>query len=70
MSSASAVDNTNSNNNRKKKQNPWPPDSEKTDQDMSLWGILVFGFIGATATTLAVYIRLIVIFVFKLKVCD
>lgn len=50
MGNASAVDKTDDN---RKKENPWPPDSDKQDRDMSLWGILVFGFIGATATTLA-----------------
>ena len=43
-----------------KPNNPWPqqpsrpgysPDSEK---DMKIWGILLFGLIGATATTAAV----------------
>lgn len=39
------------------KGNQWPPSraphQEKTE-DMKLWGILVFGLIGASATTLAV----------------
>lgn len=39
------------------KENPWPspntPYQEKAE-DMKIWGILLFGLIGATATTLAV----------------
>nr|GMC55145.1 Chaperone protein DnaJ [Ipomoea batatas] len=42
--------------------NPWPQSNElrhhqgpaKLEEDMRLWGILVFGLIGATATTFAV----------------
>ncbi|XP_019152584.1 PREDICTED: uncharacterized protein LOC109149320 [Ipomoea nil] len=42
--------------------NPWPQPNElrrhqgpaKAEEDMRLWGILVFGLIGATATTFAV----------------
>lgn len=34
-------------------QSPRAPDQEKTE-DMKLWGILLFGLIGASATTLAV----------------
>ncbi|CAM8885475.1 unnamed protein product [Rhodiola kirilowii] len=69
MSSTSAADNTNNkNDDNRKKENPWPPDPEKPNQDMSLWGILVFGFIGATATTLAAthLRRTIDFFVFQL----
>lgn len=46
------------------KDNPWPQPNrasennsnkpKKEEEDMKLWGILVFGLIGATATTLAV----------------
>lgn len=39
-------------------KNTWPhpnePYNQKDDNDMSLWGIFIFGLIGATATTLAV----------------
>lgn len=47
-----------------KKDNPWPQPNrayennsnkpKNEEEDMKLWGILVFGLIGATATTLAV----------------
>lgn len=48
------------NEDNRKPNNPWPqqpnrpgysPDNEK---DMKIWGILLFGLIGATATTAAV----------------
>ncbi|KAH7846843.1 hypothetical protein Vadar_018766 [Vaccinium darrowii] len=42
---------------KRSRDNPWPssnrPRQEKPE-DMKLWGILVFGFIGATVTTFAV----------------
>lgn len=34
-------------------QSPRPPHQEKAE-DVKLWGILLFGLIGASATTLAV----------------
>lgn len=46
---------------RRNADNPWqhsdiPPDThkEKKEEDMKIWGILLFGLIGATATTAAV----------------
>ncbi|KAM5565934.1 hypothetical protein ABKV19_019777 [Rosa sericea] len=43
----------------RKRSSQWPPSPgrpyQNKEEDMKLWGILVFGFIGATATTLAVF---------------
>jgi hypothetical protein len=41
------------------KDNPWPspnrpPPYQGKSEDMSLWGVVMFGLIGATATTYAV----------------
>lgn len=45
------------NDGDRKKDNQWPrsnrPNQEK-EESMKLWGILIFGLIGATATTFAV----------------
>lgn len=42
----------------RKRDNPWPstnaPYQEKAEQDGKLWGVFLFGFIGATVTTIAV----------------
>ncbi|KAL3840513.1 hypothetical protein ACJIZ3_025104 [Penstemon smallii] len=42
----------------KDKDNPWPQPNKgyqkEKEEDMRLWGILIFGLIGATATTFAV----------------
>ncbi|KAG8377435.1 hypothetical protein BUALT_Bualt08G0032600 [Buddleja alternifolia] len=44
---------------KRDRDNPWPPQphrdyQKKEEEDMRLWGILIFGLIGATATTFAV----------------
>lgn len=36
------------------KDNPWPSPNKEKVEDMKLWGIFLFGLIGASATTLAV----------------
>ncbi|CAL8996168.1 unnamed protein product [Prunus brigantina] len=44
-------------NRNKNKNGPWTPPNrpyQEREEDMKIWGILVFGLIGATATTLAV----------------
>ncbi|XP_057973913.1 uncharacterized protein LOC131161909 isoform X2 [Malania oleifera] len=43
-------------NENRNRNNPWPSSSrppEEKEESMRLWGILIFGLIGATATTLA-----------------
>lgn len=42
---------------KRSKDNPWQQQKrsyQDKDEDMKLWGIVVFGLIGATVTTLAV----------------
>ncbi|XP_050365798.1 uncharacterized protein LOC126784378 isoform X2 [Argentina anserina] len=43
----------------RKRRNQWPPAParpyENKEEDMKIWGIFIFGFIGATATTLALF---------------
>lgn len=54
----------NSKNDDERGDNPWPQSNRninnnratKESEDMRLWGILIFGFIGASVTTLAVSI--------------
>ncbi|XP_073275592.1 uncharacterized protein [Primulina huaijiensis] len=41
---------SNEESDERKSDNPWPPRREK-EEDMKLWGILIFGLIGAAATT-------------------
>lgn len=50
-----------SENNDGRDENSWPQSNRnnnnkatKESEDMRLWGILIFGFIGASVTTLAV----------------
>lgn len=50
-----------SQNDDERGENPWPQSNKnmkatKESEDMRLWGILIFGFIGASVTTLAVSI--------------
>lgn len=55
----------NSKNDDERGENPWPQSNRddknnskatKESEDMRIWGILIFGFIGASVTTLAVSI--------------
>ncbi|PIN00608.1 hypothetical protein CDL12_26889 [Handroanthus impetiginosus] len=36
------------------RDNPWPRANREKEEEMRLWGILIFGLIGATVTTYAV----------------
>lgn len=60
----------NSKNDDERSDNPWPQSNRneknnnnkaiKESEDMRLWGILIFGFIGASVTTLAVSILILI----------
>ncbi len=53
-------------NKDKPSASPNKPPYQEKEEDMKIWGILLFGLIGATATTFAVSFMIIVVVVFIL----
>ena len=51
-------------NKDKPSASPNKPPYQEKEEDMKIWGILLFGLIGATATTFAVSFIIIVVVVF------